>query len=149
MLDAHTPSDMPIRMNFGNWVNFIVEAGYKPKKSEFTALARINSANARRNKIGGNNKGGRYVSKNGYVLLWMNGKYVQEHRYVMANKIGRNLLRSESVHHLNGIRNDNREVNLELWSTNHPSGQRVSDKIIWAIEFLKLYGYEHPTLSTN
>lgn len=46
----------------------------------------------------------------------------------------------EHVHHKNGIRNDNSVDNLELWTTSHPYGQRVEDKIKWAKEFLKGYG---------
>jgi hypothetical protein len=29
--------------------------------------------------------------------------------------------------------------NLELWSKSQPSGQRVEDKILWAIEILEDY----------
>lgn len=34
---------------------------------------------------------------------------------------------------------DNRLENLELWSSSQPSGQRVKDKVQWAIEILSLY----------
>lgn len=57
----------------------------------------------------------------------------------MEQHIGRKLLPEETVHHINGDRLDNRIENLELWSSNHPSGQRVADKVDWAKRLLALY----------
>jgi hypothetical protein len=54
-----------------------------------------------------------------------------EHRYVMAQKLGRALEPHERIHHRNGVRNDNRESNLELWTVGQkdPAGQRQLDRV--------------------
>lgn len=82
---------------------------------------------------------GRYINQ-GYVYLQVNGQPIAEHRVVMAQMLGRELLPGETVHHINGVRDDNRPENLELWSSSQPAGQRVADKVTWAKEILALYG---------
>jgi len=76
-----------------------------------------------------------YINEQGYRIV--NGR--PEHRAVMEAQIGRPLRAEESVHHRNGVRDDNRPENLELWSKSQPAGQRVEDKVAWAIELLRLY----------
>lgn len=97
-------------------------------------------------------QGGRLVER-GYVLLWSPDHpscekkakpYVFEHRLVMEKVLGRYLKDNEHVHHRDGQRSNNSESNLELWTTSHPYGQRVEDKVKWAREILKLYGDLYP-----
>lgn len=78
---------------------------------------------------GGKTKAGEYVS----ILVESTEKgqhktkYALEHRVIMERLIGRPLYPYENVHHLNGIKTDNRPENLELWVQSQPSGQRKSE----------------------
>ncbi|MFB7335237.1 hypothetical protein ACFC00_26900 [Streptomyces adustus] len=96
---------------------------------------------------------GSYVN-DGYWVIWGAGRSVMEHRNFVQELLGRPLLATETVHHVNGVKTDNRAVgplvegeqgqwrlgNLELWSHAHPYRQEIGPKSDWARGWLAAYG---------
>ena len=104
-------------------------------------------ANQPRGTNSPNWNGGRYKTRHGYIAAYApehprarsNRIYVLEHILVMEGVLGRFLFVDETVHHKNGIRDDNRPENLELRAGQHGKGQRPADLVKWAKEILARY----------
>ena len=85
---------------------------YTPKQKRAIVLKNFHQP---RGKDNPHWKGGRELTKAGYVRLWISKEErVLEHRKVMEGHLGRKLTRTEVVHHINGNNADNRLANLEL-----------------------------------
>ena len=91
-------------------------------------------------------KGGRRQNNHGYIFVLdktshhASRGYALEHLIVMDKILGRPVdIKTESVHHKNGIRSDNRPENLELRVKYHGKGQSVEDRIKYAVEILSKY----------
>ena len=81
-------------------------------------------------------KKGRYIDGYGYVVVYkprhVNARkdgYILEHRYVMSIHLRRTLSRDEHVHHINGIKDDNRVENLGLMSRSDHIGHHRKGKM--------------------
>lgn len=150
------PMDAPIRQLRRDWPETcLVEGCDRPSKKRSNGRVMGNGghcpAHSSRKRRGQDlttpikvqaPKGSGYVNSSGYVVVRVNGRQMVEHRAVMEQHLGRPLWPDENVHHVNGIRDDNRLDNLELWSTSQPAGQRVPDKVAHALKMLERYAPE-------
>lgn len=88
----------------------------------------------------------RWINRSGYAVVVVPGgtpgatthsrykTHMLEHRYVMQKWLGRSLLKTEQVHHRNGIRDENQIENLELKTSAHGSGISATDDVLHCIE---------------
>lgn len=78
--------------------------------------------------------GGKYINSGGYVMITVyedgKRKVIREHRLIMEKYLKRKLNRNEVVHHINGVRHDNRIENLILFPS-HSDHMKTTFKPSW------------------
>ena len=133
----------PLRCSVDGCTRYIRQPGYSMCDMHWNRVRRGGEVGSVEPKIGP--RGAGYVRKDGYRVIKteVRGRQVPEHRIVIERHLGRPLKPFEHVHHRNGIRSDNRLVNLELWtapsraighSSRQPYGQRVEDLVRFVVE---------------
>jgi len=130
-------------MNFA-WATWKKRGNQKPPKKclecgamfkTYTKTAKYCSVKCANIVKGRNMKGNRrsdFVGRsfhNGYIRVFVEGhpygknNYVFEHRLVVEKSLGRYLIPNETIHHINGRKDDNRLENLEIVLRNAHYGE--------------------------
>jgi HNH endonuclease len=88
------------------------------------------------------NKGYIYLYRPDHHRAFTNG-YVAEHILVVERRLRRKIANTEAVHHINGIKDDNRSENLHVFKTNGDHLRVHGKEIALAAKIKRLLNMEH------
>ena len=77
------------------------------------------------------------LTSDGYRTISLEGKSYYVQRLIVEYHNNIKLSANETVHHKNGIKDDNVHTNLEIWTGNHPGGVRKEDLKEWILNYIK------------
>jgi hypothetical protein len=124
--------DMATRWHAGESQDSIAKS-YGTIQTTISKLLRQHGVRSKNERKNPRPKFGKVASGEGYQLIWIDhdhpyvkmrtrSGYVPEHRLVMAAHLGRPLVSSEHVHHIDGDRMNNKIDNLQLRNAPHGNG---------------------------
>ena len=98
---------------------------FRPIDSKKRCCSRACGYKIRKSLPHNKDKGVGWIDPRGYIQIRIGGKCVRQHRHVMEVFLGRKLDPKEDVHHINGIKTDNRVENLQV--INHADHTRITN----------------------